>query len=179
MKQTFFFGGTSRPVMIRVAEGFTYFAARFCDCVGFEIGSSDESLWQGLTLRTPQELHQLADWIRGLEVPSLPSGEPLPVSVKFPGFSPQYADESISADEDFEGHDATELRLNGVWSHLHEDEPLCLHLGAQEPDGLDVPGIPALHLPRFAELLDLFASEWELNGIDLTADQPLAHLDSR
>ncbi len=129
----------------------------------------------GLNLRTPDEVYGLTGWIRHQTPPSLQAGESVQLSQSFPGFSPEFEDESIPADGSFSGHDATELTVSGVW-HKCRDDGLQFHLAAQEPDGCDVQGIPIHLLMIFCDALERFADEWEDAGIDLTLEQPLAHI---
>lgn len=167
----FFFGATSRPVMIRLSKDFTLFSGRFCDCTGLYLMLRDEDNFSGLHLRTPHEVDGLIDWLRSLPPPAhLQPGEADQVCVAYPGFSPEFQDESI---EDV--YDATELKISAVWRN-DQLKGMHLHLDAHEPDGVDVQGIPFSLLPVLCDALQVFAHEWEVNDIDLTKEQPLAHI---
>lgn len=172
----FFFGGTSRPVMIQLSHDFTLFSAEFCDCGGFLLQKDDFDAHAGMNLRTPNELFKLVSWLRSLEIPKLANGESDQISETWPGFSPEYADQSVPANEEFGGYDATALTVSAVWAR--HDDGLCLYLAAQEPDGLDVQGVPVHLIPALADALEIFAREWDQNDIDLTADQPLEHYEA-
>lgn len=171
----FFFGGTSRPVMIKLAKDFTLFSARFCDCTGLDLMHDDHDAYAGLSLRTPEEVYGLTRWLRALPLPDLKKGESLQLSQSFPGFSPEFEEESVPPFDGFSGHDATELTVSAVWDRSIVDQ-LMLHLAAQEPDGSDVQGVPVHLVPALCDALERFADEWADAGIDLTLDQPLAHI---
>jgi|GEM_PF-3566326 len=171
----FFFGAMSRPVMIKLDDDFTLFSASFCECTGLTLMHDELDAHSGMFLRTPDEVYGLTQWIRHLGCPDLQAGESAQLSQSFPGFSPEFENESLPASDDFSGHDATELTVSAVW-HKCRDEGLMLHLAAQEPDGCDVQGIPLHLLMRFCDALERFADEWEDCGIDLTREQPLAHI---
>lgn len=175
-RELFFFGGTNRPVMIHLSHDFTLYGADFGDCTGLCINPDEHDRWSGLHIRTPRELFRLVSWLRGLEPPQLADGASDQISETWTGLSPEFADESIPADEEFEGYDATALTVSAVWSRRDHDDGLCLHLGAQEPDGLDVQGVPTHLVTALTDALEIFAREWDQCGIDLTADQPLAHI---
>lgn len=167
----FFFGSTSRPVMIRLSKDFTLFSGRFCECTGLYLMLRDEDNFSGICLRSPLEVGGLANWLCALPPPTLlQPGAADQVCITYPDFSPEFEGESI---EDV--YDATELRLSAVW-HNDRLKGLRLHLDAHEPDGADVQGVPVALLPALCDALRTFASEWQLNGIDLTKYQPLAHI---
>lgn len=174
-KSQFFFGGTSRTVMIRLAKDFTLFNACFCDCTGLHLMRDYDDGYAGLSLRTPEEVYGLTRWIRALPLPDLKSGESLQLSQSFPGFSPEFEEESVPAFDGYSGYDATELTVSAVWDRNIVNS-LMLHLAAQEPDGCDVQGIPVHLVPALCDALERFADEWADAGIDLTLDQPLAHI---
>lgn len=174
-KSQFFFGGTSRPVMISLHPKFTYFDAEFSDCTGLQLSTDDHDQWSGLFLRTPNEIHGLTLWLRCLAVPTLAPGEFTEVLSFEPNFSPQYANESIKPDGDFDGYDATALDLRAVWRN-DLGKGYCLHLSPNDEDGLAVRGVPLELLPQFCEALETFALEWAARGINLKKSQPLAHI---
>lgn len=172
----FFFGSTSRPVMIKLNYEFTLFDAEFDDCTGLHLMRDDLDAHAGLNLRSPKEICGLASWLGSLKPPALADGESIQLSHAQPGFSPEFEDESIERSEDFDGYDATELTLSAVWHRDDNHKGLCLHLAANEPDGLDVQGVPAHLIPHLCEALTIFAREWKVGRVDLALDQPLSHI---
>lgn len=178
----FFFGATSRPLMIGLREGFTYFDLRYCDCTGLLIEPDATNPHQGINLRTANEVIGLANWLCELSLRSneaadaLMTAKAVPVSVTLTNFSPEFSEESV------EGHyDATELNLYGVWRD--DNDCLSFHLAATtevDPElgadllGTDATGIPVSLLPRFIDALVRIADAMDEGTLDLSKEQPLA-----
>lgn len=178
MKERFFFGGTSRPVMIHVSPSFTLFDATFGDCTGLNIGGDELTGASGLDLRTPEELRGLVGWLGVLyrDPPDLSDGEHVAVMQNEPGYSPQFESESISPSEDFEGYDATALSLNAFWTRWPETGLTLVIGGYADGDWIHGAAIPHAALPALCSVLNEFADEWSTRGIDLRKAQPLGHL---
>lgn len=177
----FFFGATSRPLMIGLRDGFTYFDLRYCDCTGLLIEPDDTNPYQGINLRTANEVIGLANWLcelslrRNVAARKLKKTKAVPESITLSNFSPEFSEESV------EGHyDATELNLYGVWRN--DTEGLCFHLAAStEVDpalgadliGTDAQGIPVDLLPLFIDAIVRIADAMDDGTLDLTKEQPL------
>lgn len=175
----YFFGATSRPLMIGLSPDFTYFNLHFCDCTGLFIQPDGMNPYQGINLRTAKEVARCANWLRDIKPPRLPtfaSGLMGPEELRIPGFSPEFEDESVA------GHyDATKLHLYGVWRN-DAKEGISFHLAAKtEPDpeapetlGLDAQGIPLDLMADLANALSTIALAMDTDTLDLTKDQPLS-----
>ncbi|MES2596038.1 MAG: hypothetical protein V4662_11910 [Verrucomicrobiota bacterium] len=178
MKKTypdFFFGALSRPLMIGLEEGFTYFDLRFCDCTGLSFEGDNQSPYHGQNMRTPRELAQLVGWLLTLakSPPHIEEGNHLRVGASIPGFSPEFESESSPG-----RYDATELNLHALFMHGMDNE-LCLFLEDCEPDDVETAGIPVRLLPQFAAALLQLAAAWDNGGLDLRKSQPMAARKSR
>lgn len=183
----FFFGATSRPLMISLSPDFTYFDLRFCDCTGLLIEPDNTNPHQGINLRTAAEVSLCANWLRTLaETLPIELNGSTPISnveeLRLPGFSPEFEDESCQWGEaPDDKYDATELHLYGVWRN-DKQEGICFHLAAStevDPEapstlGLDAQGIPLNLMADFANALSTIALAMDTDSLDLTKDQPLS-----